>query len=158
MIIIQIMHLEHRKNARSLYLWFKSEWCPQSTFPARPTASKPFIAWSDCVYVTEQWRPLTHALGHGCSRVAHCVTARWRNFSHYCPPPRQYDVWVTCSEHRGALIAAPAAHGVHKQALTVQGWSTQFATKQVGRVRYVTAVDGGLKRFSLCSVISAPVH
>ena len=23
-------------------------------------------------------------LEHGCARVAHCVTARWRNFSHYC--------------------------------------------------------------------------
>ena len=23
-------------------------------------------------------------LGHGCARVAHCVNARWRNFSHCC--------------------------------------------------------------------------
>ena len=25
----------------------------QSKFPTRPTASKPFIVWSDCVYVIE---------------------------------------------------------------------------------------------------------
>ena len=31
-------------------------------------------------------------LEHGCARVAHCVTARCRNFSHYCRPLRQYDV------------------------------------------------------------------
>ena len=95
-------------------------------------------------------------LTHGCAKVAHCVTARWRNFSHYCRPRRQYDVWVTCSEHRETLTAAPTSHGVHKQALTVQGWSTQFATKQVGRVRYVTAVDGGLKRFSLVAWFAHP--
>ena len=64
------------------------------------------------------------ALMHGCARVAHCVIARWRNFSHYCRPLRLYDVWVTCSEHREALTAAPTAHGIHKQALTVQGRST----------------------------------
>ena len=96
-------------------------------------------------------------LYHGCARVAHCVTARWRNISHYCRPLRQYDVWITCSEHREALTAAPTTHVVHKVALTVQGRSTQFATEQVGRVCYVTTVDGGLKRLSLCSVICAPV-
>ena len=64
------------------------------------------------------------ALGHGCARVAHCVTARWRNFSHYCCPLRQYDVWFTCSEHREALTDAPIAHDVHKQEFTVQGGST----------------------------------
>ena len=31
------------------------------------------------------------SLDHGCARVAHCVTARWRNFSHFCRPLRQYD-------------------------------------------------------------------
>ena len=39
-----------------------------------------------------------HALDHGCARVAHCVAARWRNFSYYRCPLRQYDVWFTCSE------------------------------------------------------------
>ena len=64
---------------------------------------------------------LFHSLYHGCARVAHCVTAWWRNFSHYCCKPRQYDVWFTCSEHREALTVAPTAHGVHKQEFTVQG-------------------------------------
>ena len=31
-------------------------------------------------------------LAHRCARLAHCVTARWRNVSHYCRPLRQYDV------------------------------------------------------------------
>ena len=52
-----------------------------------------------------------NVLHHGCARVAHCVNARWRNFSHYCRPLRQYDVWFTCSEHREALPGAPTAHG-----------------------------------------------
>ena len=55
-------------------------------------------------------------LGHGCARVAHCVAARWRNFSHYCRQLRQYDVSFMCSEHKEALTAGPKAHGVHKQA------------------------------------------
>ena len=49
------------------------------------------------------------SLTHGCAREAHCVTARWRNFSHYCRPLRQYDVWFTCSQHREALTAAPTS-------------------------------------------------
>jgi hypothetical protein len=35
---------------------------PQSKFPTRPTASKPYIARSDCAYVTEQGCGMTHAL------------------------------------------------------------------------------------------------
>ena len=62
-----------------------------------------------------------------------------------------------CSEHREALPGAPTAHGVHKQEFTVQGGSTLFATEHVGRLRYVTAVDGGLEAFPLCIVICAPV-
>ena len=31
---------------------------------------------------------LEHVIDHGYTRVAHCVTARWRNFSHYCRPLR----------------------------------------------------------------------
>ena len=65
----------------------------------------------------------TYGLQHGCAKVAHCVPARWRNFSHYCRPLRQYDVWITCSEHREALTAAPTADGVHIQAIRVQWWS-----------------------------------
>ena len=58
---------------------------------------------------------VTERLGHGCARVARCVTAWWRNFSHYCHPLRQYDVWFTCSVHREALPGAPTAHGVCTQ-------------------------------------------
>ena len=42
-------------------------------------------------------------LTHGCAKVAHCVPARWRNFSHYCRPLRQYDVfWAQRSTDRRA--------------------------------------------------------
>ena len=33
-------------------------------------------------------------LDHWCARVAHCVTARWLNFSHHCRPLRHYGVWL----------------------------------------------------------------
>ena len=86
-------------------------------------------------------------LVRGCARVAHYVTAGWRNFSRYRRPLRQYDVWFSCSGHREALTTAPTADVVHKQGFRVEGWSTYFSTEQVGRLRYVTAVDGRLKRF-----------
>jgi hypothetical protein len=35
---------------------------PQSTFPTRPTASKPYIARSDCAYMTEQCCSMAYAL------------------------------------------------------------------------------------------------
>jgi hypothetical protein len=35
---------------------------PQSKFPTRPTASKPYIARSDCAYVIEPCCSMAHAL------------------------------------------------------------------------------------------------
>jgi hypothetical protein len=35
---------------------------PQNKFPIRPTASKPYIARSDCAYVIEQCCSMAHAL------------------------------------------------------------------------------------------------
>ena len=96
-------------------------------------------------------------LEHGYPRVAHCGTTRWRNFFHYCRPLRHYDVWFKCSKQREALPGAPTTRGVHKQEFTVQGGSTSLATEQVGRFRYVTAVDGGLEAFPLSIVMCAPV-
>ena len=70
-----------------------------------------------CFTKYNAWRILKlESLDHGCARVAHCVTDRWRNFSHYCRPLCQYDVSFTRSGHREALTAGPTAHGVHKQA------------------------------------------
>ena len=44
-----------------------------------------------------------YTLNHGCAKVAHCVPARWRNFSHYCRRLRQYDVfWAQRSTDRRA--------------------------------------------------------
>ena len=56
------------------------------------------------------FRILWMSLGHGCAKVAHCYTAP-TTVAHY--------VSMTCSEHREALIAAPTADGVHKQAIRV---------------------------------------
>ena len=42
-------------------------------------------------------------LDHGFARVAHCATPGWRNFSHYCCPLRQFDVfWAQRSTDRCA--------------------------------------------------------
>ena len=42
-------------------------------------------------------------LGHGCAKVAHCVTTRWRNFSHYLCTVRLNDVfWAQRSTDRRA--------------------------------------------------------
>jgi hypothetical protein len=38
------------------------EACPQSKIPTHPTASKSYIARSDCSYMREQWCSMAHAL------------------------------------------------------------------------------------------------
>ena len=90
-------------------------------------------------------------LHHGCARVAHCVTARWCNFSHYCRSLRQYDVWFTSSDNKEALEAAPTAHGVHKQAFRVRHWTSR-------EVSLRHSSGWGTEAFSLSSVICAPVN
>ena len=82
----------------------------------------------------------TDVLGHGCARVAHCVTARWRNFSHYCRPLRHYDVWLR-------VQVTEKYWQPRRQHTVYRNKRLEFATEQVGKLRYVTAVDGGLKRF-----------
>ena len=75
-------------------------------------------------------------LDHGCARVAHCFTASWRNFSHYCRPLRHYDVWL-----RVLITEKHWQHAVYRNK------GLELATEQLGKLRYVTAVDGRLKRF-----------
>ena len=80
------------------------------------------------------------SLNHGCARVPHCVTARWRNFSHYCRPLRHYDVWLR--------VPISEKHWQRRRQHTVyRNKSLEFATEQVGKLCYVTTVDGGLKSF-----------
>ena len=95
------------------------------------------------------WLPMP-GLGHGFARVAHCVTARLRNFSHYCRPLRQYDVWFTCSGNREALTAAPTAHSVQKHAFRVHHWTS-------GEASLRHSSGWGTEAFPLSSVICAPV-
>ena len=62
--------------------------------------------WVSCdhiLLIKLRYKRFVHVLAHGCARVAHCVTARWRKFSHYCRPLRHYDVWFACSDNREAL-------------------------------------------------------
>ena len=89
-------------------------------------------------------------LTHGCARVAHCFTARWRNLSHYCRPLRQYDVWFTCSDNREAPTAEPKAHSVQKQAFRVHHWTSKEAS-----LRHSSG--WGTEAFPLSSVICALV-
>ena len=53
------------------------------------------LSWclsSDIFFCRDPSR-LPFLLEHGCARVAHCVTARWRNFSHYYCPLRLINVY-----------------------------------------------------------------
>ena len=77
---------------------------------------------------------------HGCARVAHCVSARWRNFSHYCRPLRHYDVSLR-------VLITEKHWQPRRQHTVYRNKRLEFATEQVGKLRYVTSVDGGLKRF-----------
>ena len=86
---------------------------------------------------------------HGCARVAHCITVRWRNFSHYCRPLRHYDVWFTCSDNRDVLTAAPTAHGIHKQAFRARHWTSREAS-----LRHSSG--WGLKRFPSVAWFARP--
>ena len=123
------------------------------------------VMWQQCCqYFSSNLRwyfilnALNYGLVHGCAIVAHCVTARWRNFSHYYRPLRQYDVWFTCFEHREALPGALTGHGVQYTNKSLQ-WKGEIVlhSEQVGRLLYVTAVDGELEAFPLSIVICAPV-
>jgi hypothetical protein len=52
-----IVHLSLPRHSMERYVTR-----PQCKFPTRPTASKPYIARSDCAYVIEQWCSMVHAL------------------------------------------------------------------------------------------------
>ena len=82
--------------------------------------------------------------------MAHCVTSKWRNISHYCRPLRQYDVWFPCPDNREALTAAPTAHSVLKQAFRVHHWTSSEAS-----LRHSSGWR--TEAFPLSSVICAPV-
>ena len=56
-------------------------------------------------------------LTHGCPRVAHCVTGRWRNVSHYCRPLRL--IYVFWAQRSTARLADST-----RCTQTVQGGST----------------------------------
>jgi hypothetical protein len=57
--LLQLKPSIHNKKLRNRETYVAR---PQSKFPSRPTASKPYIARSDCVYVIEQCCSMAHAL------------------------------------------------------------------------------------------------
>ena len=87
-----------------------------------------------------QKNTMVYTLRHGCARVAHCVTARWRNLFHYCRPLRHYDVWLR-------VLITEKHWQPRRQHTVYRNKRLEFATEQVGKLRYVTAMDGGLKPF-----------
>ena len=110
------------------------------------TSSVPLRSQNSSVYIStgcaaeNQVCTLVHTLTHECARVAHCCTARWRNFSHYCRPLHHYDVWLR-------VLITEKHWQPHRQHTVYRNKHLEFATEQVGKFPYVTAVDGGLKRF-----------
>ena len=95
-------------NEMSMEKWWNEICCkgkwekPRENLP-RPcfVHHKTHMEWPRCKLETPTIEG--ESLTHGCAWEADCVTARWRNFSHYCRPLRQYDVWFTCFEHRETL-------------------------------------------------------
>ena len=93
-----------------------------------------------CFIIFHAFFSWNNGLCHGCARVTHCVTARWRNFSHYCRPLRHCDVWLR-------VLITEKHWQPRRQHTVYRNKLLEFATEQVGKLRYVTAVAGGLKRF-----------
>ena len=92
----------------------------------------------------------THYVVHGRARVAHCVTGRWRNVSHYCRPLRL--IYVFWAQRRTARCAystrlyANSARGKH----IVRHWSSREAS-----LRHSSGW-GNLKRFPSVSWFAHP--
>ena len=92
---------------------------------------------------------LCMTLTHGCARVAHCVTARWRNFSHYCRPLRHYDVWLR-------VLITEKHWQQCRQHTVYRNKRLEFATELIGKLRHSSG--WGTEAFPLSRVICAPVH
>ena len=96
---------------------------------------------------------LKDALEHGCAKVTRCVTARWRNFSHYCSSLRQYDVfWAQRSTDRGAdsRRCTQTSDWSPRAKYIVRHWASREAS-----LRHSSG--WGTEAFPLSSVICAPV-
>ena len=96
-----------------------------------------------------------NTLHHGCAKVAHCVPARWRNFSHYCRPLSQN--WRVLSTEK---------HWPPRRQQTVYTYKRLECKGEVGyivchwasREASLRHSSGwGTEPFPLSSVICAPV-
>ena len=116
---------------------------PRSYLPQREVYVWPFAAKSI----------LCDRLYHGCAKVAHCVPARWRNFSHYCRPLRQYDVfWAQRSTDRrtnSRRCTHTSDYSVRVKYI-VRHWASREAS-------LCHNSGWGTEAFPLSSVICAPV-
>ena len=87
------------------------------------------------------------------ARVAQCVTAGWRIFSHYCRPLRQYDVfWAQRSTDRRADSTRCTQTSVYsaRTKYLVRHWTSR-------EVSLRHSSGWGTEAFPLSSVICAPV-
>ena len=74
---------------------------------------------------------ITNTLVHGCARVAHCATARWRNYSHYyCPLRLSYVFWAQWSTGLCADSTRCTQTRVHsaREKNIVRQWSRREAS------------------------------
>ena len=118
-------------------------------------------SWASKVYIHVNFKDLVRfgfilfndQLDHGCAKVAHCVTTRWRNFSNYYRPVRQYDVfWAQGSTDRGAdsRRCTQTSDYSARVKYIVRHWASREAS-----LRHSSG--WGTEVFPLSSVICAPV-
>jgi hypothetical protein len=93
----------------------KYEAHPQSKFPTRPTASKPYIARSDCAYVIEQWCSMSHSLTV-LLRSHSSIVAAVEDEGSYSSSRRLWsavsDKVVECTEHSADRNSSSAVPGL----------------------------------------------
>ena len=95
------------------------------------------------------WILKLESLDHGRARVAHCVTGRWRNVSHYCSTTSDLCVLSTekhCSVRRQHTVYANSARGKY----IVRHWSSRETS-----LRHSSGW-GNLKRFPSVSWFAHP--
>ena len=74
------------------------------------------------IYLRNNWsHSAAERLVHGRARVGHCVTGRWRNFSHYYRPLRQYDVWYVFWAQRSTARCADSTRCTQTRVYSAMG-------------------------------------
>ena len=92
-------------------------------------------------------------LEHGRARVAHCVTGRWRNVSHYCRPLRLiYVFWA----QRSTVRCADSTRCIQTRVYNTRGkYTVRHWTSREASLRHSSGW-GDLKRFPSVSWFAQP--